>query len=368
MLGNKKPWNPSCKREDHDMAVREFTTCERIVLSKWWTSMPRLRACKGHPSGVMHYIQGSTPDHDHMVSWRCRGAPLFTLAYRGGEVDALQGSSCIEGSRTVMFSHLTGECFSVREGFHLDPGDPKVIVQCITEVYRQREGEGYADLSRDELESRFGVGALGSMGGRAKTGVNGAGEPVDGDEEVRFMCMKVVDVDVEDVNARGRAAIMQELGRRWAREASKRSNRMGVMWCGDATGDQVRSMLDLRRGLRHEMECVVILTGDPYLQVHIPVGPAAECLSQSTWGAGGNDSFQIHRNLVPCKRPSSQQATPQQHVMLGRRIPGSEPDPHTSEPNARRPRTSTSSPMSQASVEGQRTPQRGDLLLCSLLR
>lgn len=97
-----------------------------------------------------------------MVSWRCKDAPIFTLAYRGEEVDALHRGfhatgECVESSsrsRTVMFSHLTGECFVARESIHLDPGDPHMIVQCITEAYTQREGQGYVDLSGEEIVSR----------------------------------------------------------------------------------------------------------------------------------------------------------------------------------------------------------------------
>lgn len=45
----------------------------------------------------------------------------------------------------------------------------------------------------------------------------------------------------------------------------------GVMWCGDVSRQQVTQMLQLRASLRHTMECAVILTDDPYIQVHIPI-------------------------------------------------------------------------------------------------
>ena len=43
------------------------------------------------------------------------------------------------------------------------------------------------------------------------------------------------------------------------------------MWCGDVGRPEIAQMLQLRASLQHTMECAVILTDDPYLQVHIPI-------------------------------------------------------------------------------------------------
>lgn len=80
----------------------------------------------------------------YMLSWRSTGAPVFTLAYRGSEVDALVGGcdvvgdgcadkrrkkkrphystlspECTPASRTILFSHSTGECFIAKGSVHL---------------------------------------------------------------------------------------------------------------------------------------------------------------------------------------------------------------------------------------------------------
>lgn len=50
----------------------------------------------------------------------------------------------------------------------------------------------------------------------------------------------------------------------------KYTDRRGVMWCGEVTRIKVIQMLNLQKDLRHPMESVVLLTENPYLQVHIP--------------------------------------------------------------------------------------------------
>lgn len=98
--------------------------------------MPKLQYCKGK-GDIWGYIDAYHLDEGTcMVSWRAADAPIFTLAYRGNEVDALQAiaernpsiESC-DMSRTVLFSHSTGECFVAKKSIHLHPGDPQLILQ-----------------------------------------------------------------------------------------------------------------------------------------------------------------------------------------------------------------------------------------------
>ena len=58
----------------------------------------------------------------------------------------------------------------------------------------------------------------------------------------------------------------------------KYTDKRGVMWCGEVTKTKVLQMIDLQKDLRHPMESVVILTQDPYLQIHIPKDKAVHSL------------------------------------------------------------------------------------------
>ena len=72
-----------CDESHHARAIAEFTTGEVIVMSKWWSGMPKLRAYMGMMD-VRFYIDADRHGHGcHMLSWRAAGAPVFTLAYRG---------------------------------------------------------------------------------------------------------------------------------------------------------------------------------------------------------------------------------------------------------------------------------------------
>jgi hypothetical protein len=199
--------------------------------------MPKLQYCRGS-GDIWAYINMCHLDEGAcMISWRAADAPIFTLAYRGSEVDALQAieekNSSIESSdmsRTVLFSHSTGECFVAKKSIHLHPGDPQLIIQGVVDVYDQ--------------------GLVTSL--------------------------KIVDV-VSESKARDRVAIVQTLEKKLeARRAAggETSNRLGAMWCGEVTRASVCGMLSLRTSggmMRHKMGSVVILTGDPFLQVHTPL-------------------------------------------------------------------------------------------------
>lgn len=72
-----------CDEGYHARAIAEFTTGEIIVMSKWWSGMPRLRAYTGMMD-IRFYMDASYHGQGcHMLSWRAANAPVFTLAYRG---------------------------------------------------------------------------------------------------------------------------------------------------------------------------------------------------------------------------------------------------------------------------------------------
>lgn len=243
--------------------------------------MPKLQFCKGKEGGISRYIDMYHKDEGScMVSWRATDAPVFTLAYRGGEVDALQAaeqessarSSTVESSdmsRTVLFSHSTGECFVAKECIHLRSGDPQLIVQGVVDAYTEREGVGYEDLCVTELKRRYGSDSR-------LTGVSGDGRLVNGDDRVFVTSLKAVDVVAAENCARDRVAMMQNFEKKleMRRACRETSNRLGTMWCGEVTRSAVCGMLSLRQPngvIRHRMGSVVILTHDPFLQVHMQV-------------------------------------------------------------------------------------------------
>lgn len=223
----------------------------------------------------------------YMISWRASGAPIFTLAYRGKEVDALNAmkkkreKTCSkeetsENSRTVLFSHHTGECFVAKPCIHLQEGDPHMIVQVISDEYYLKEEAGFTPLNGNDIFQLTGGGY------QKATGTNRLGVPVNGEEKIKVLSMKVIDVDVdEDQDARTRVALMQSIGRKWSFMIQQKhetdvsghyyTDKRSVMWCGEVTKNQITQMLDLQKSLRHQMESVVLLTNDPYLQIHIPI-------------------------------------------------------------------------------------------------
>lgn len=271
-------------------------------MSKWWcngSGMPKLQYCKGK-GDIWGYIDAYHLDEGTcMVSWRAADAPIFTLAYRGNEVDALQAiaernpsiESC-DMSRTVLFSHSTGECFVAKKSIHLHPGDPQLILQGVVDTYTEKEGVGYEDVCGAELQKRFGTSTT------QFTGVNGNGRAVNGDDPVLVTSLKIVDV-VSDSKARDRVAIVQTLEKKLEarRAAGETSNRFGAMWCGEVTKAAVCGMLSLRTSggmMRHRMGSVVILTNDPFLQVHMSVDEVDQKIRKSPGivGAGKRASPQ----------------------------------------------------------------------------
>lgn len=258
----------------HDRCIAEFTTGERLELSKWWfgSGMPRLLVHDKAGGGLIHYCTSSEYDPDeYMVSWRVKDAPIFTLVYRGKEVDALKGRRRMlesdDRSRTVMFSHATGECYIVSPDMHLQEGDPPLIVQYVQDTYLRREGEGYVDLLPSEIGERFGS----SSSNNNITGMDArTGEAVCGDEKVVLTSLKVVDCIIDEAaSAKERVAVMQNIERKWSMSPTS-TRRRGVMWCGEVHNnvDGILQMIELRQTLKHCMEAVVLLTSDPFVQIH----------------------------------------------------------------------------------------------------
>lgn len=126
-------------------------------LCPWWMNMKTMTKTlitnasyadlatqlSNHYFGVHSYSEDELPmEHATcLVSWRAKDAPLFTLSYRGLEAEALKNSPVLgiatDASRTVMFSHDTGHTYAANPAFHLCPGDPPLIVQCITDTCKQ---------------------------------------------------------------------------------------------------------------------------------------------------------------------------------------------------------------------------------------
>lgn len=225
----------------HQKVIEEFTTGEKLTLSTWWLGLPKLKRTIG--KDIRTYVDGChhmDTEGCYMMSWRAndKNSPMFTLANRSQEVDALSGQKGYpehsERSRTILFSHETGECYIAKEGIQLRHGvDPSmVLVQCVVDQY----------------------------------------------PEGLVISLKVVDIIEKNMSARDRVGVMQALGRNFQSRPNL-DPRLGIMWCGDVSRHDIMGMLGIREQLRHTMGFVVILTDDPYVQVHIPVGKVEEALS-----------------------------------------------------------------------------------------
>lgn len=216
----------------HQRVIEEFTTGEKLSLAKWWMGLPKLKILGGN--SVKDYFDMDERGN-HMVSWRAGNeSPMFTLVYRGPEVDALHDLGIVdatERSRTILFSHATGECYVAKECIHLMHGDPMMLVQCIID----------------------------------KT----------------MISLHVMDVIVPKSSARDRAGVVQALGRCFG---LRQNCTLGIMWCGDVTRHDVLGMLELRKNLEHTMSHVVILTDDPYVQIHLQVDRVEKSLLTSSNG------------------------------------------------------------------------------------
>jgi hypothetical protein len=289
----------------HALAIREFTTGEYLPEGSWWSGTPILKLADDHVAssrGGMHhpcirdprdYIATHGTECRHIMSWRARGAPVFSLVYRGKEVDAMQNSTATqdqdtapgtpvertERSRTILVSHHDRRCYIVKPPLRLSNGDPLMIVQCIAERYRVCDDRHFRALPPEKCDPGTGVN-----GTHAETGA-----PMRGNDPVLFCTLKVVDVvgvNHED-SPRSRVAHMQALGRQWSCHAERESDatglahRRGFMWCGDATRAHVVDLLKLRGEMRHEMQSIVILTPDPYRQIHIPVEEVVRFVHQT---------------------------------------------------------------------------------------
>lgn len=274
---------PTCDIKSHQRAIQEFSTGQKLSLCKWWNTVPKLSACTDYSNGILDSIlqeeksttstvlSSSSPPKFMMTSWRVSGAPMFTIMYRGKEVNGMQSSllhhpststsstptfttttttttPCAADfsseSKTIMFSHYDDECYVAVPCIQLEPGDPPMIVQYIVED-------------------------------------NG------------ISCLKMVDVilsDPDHVDGVGRCpvervAAMHSISKRWTEQfqnanmsepsssttTTSLTNRRGAMWYGVASNVTLCQILDLRCQLHHVMECIVILTDDPHMQYHLPI-------------------------------------------------------------------------------------------------
>lgn len=88
-------------------------------------------------------------------------------------------------------------------------------------------------------------------------------------------CLKVVDIILpQGTPPEKRWGMMQGIGHRWAHvchnlDPLSLQCRRGVMWYGTASHHTYQEILDLIKQLDHKVECVVLLTHDPHLQVHL---------------------------------------------------------------------------------------------------
>lgn len=199
---------------------------------------------------VCSYVASATDAaEEYRLSWRAANAPVFTLAYRGGEVDALrkrkrEAVEASDESKTILFSHATRECYVAKHCIHLSEGDPQLLLQYIVE--RLEDG-------------------------------------------VVMSSLKVVDINVQTTDVQMTAGQRIETMRRiedgWAKELYQQSlqnksgarnftDRRSMMWVGDANLKVVSDILSLQPVLHHLMGSVVVLTSDPLLQIHIPVADA----------------------------------------------------------------------------------------------
>lgn len=314
-----------CDPEAHARAIVEFTTGERIVLSRWWSGLPRLQFARSNRGLEDCIACAEKGDGCLMLSWRAKDAPIFTLAYRGREVlcrislpaapvcstiavrppdtrSAGHGPAGGRGGggaiphRPVLPQHgglLRGQAGHTHRargpghggpvhhgGVHAEGGAfPNTIAiwpcACTDDPTSapKPQGQGYD----------------------AERGVDAQGREVCGDDTVLCSSLKVIDVDVghpmgDAPSARCRAGIMQAIGQRWERAPplhgadACQQRRRGIMWCGELRRNEALQVLSLRHTLRHTMQSLVILTSDPYLQVLIPVQDAERQLQSG--GAG----------------------------------------------------------------------------------
>ena len=291
--GNTSVLKLSCCPAAHARAILEFTTGEKLALSPWWRTMPRLRIIKGTGDVRTYTTNTTSSSYDYRMSWRAANAPVFTLAHRGAEVDALkkrkresaQVEAC-EQSKTVLFSHSTGECYVAKYCIHLSDGDPHVVVQYILEhqtPVHTRSSDSRCDDPTTAVNT---------------TAITAAMAPLP--PPFAFVSsLKVVDiVPCSDHLNKGRmpsagerVVLMRNLESAWVKElyqqsidnnglsklhASNFTDRRSVMWVGDANLNVVGDILNLQHTLPHKMECLVLLTDDPFLQIHIPVAAAAQ--------------------------------------------------------------------------------------------
>lgn len=225
-----------CDPQMHSAALRVFTTGETIdAMCPWWTGLSNLQASTPSSREFAHiwaHCCADTPaptGAEFMLTWKCKGAPFFTILYRGHEVDcllALQKGAASEATsdkaRTIIFSHHTRKCYVAQDHAQLGPDDPPVLVQF---------------LCNDDCS-----------------------EP----------CMKVIDILYPRPSSpRSRVAALQALGMRWA-ESQRRNGGLSVMWCGDLTRTSITNLLQLPKVLKHTICSVILLTPDPLSQLHIP--------------------------------------------------------------------------------------------------
>lgn len=232
-----------CDPDMHLHALQHCTTGDTInTMCPWWSGMPSLRAAcpdVNEMKEIWNYCIADTPaptGAELMLTWRCKGAPFFTMFYRGDEVDALlqlkqhevsaaAAAAASANSKTIFFSHHTRQCYVASADMQLCAEDPPLLVQFICNE--------------------------------------------DGTEQ----CIKVIDILDYGASAtrsspRSRVAAMQALNQRWEKQDALR--RVSIMWCGDLTSVCIRNLYNLQKSLKHSISSLILLTRDPLSQLHLP--------------------------------------------------------------------------------------------------
>lgn len=238
----------------HAQALAEFTTGEILndQAYPWWKGLTKVQAIVPTEKDLEYIWQQqcladmpAPTGSEFMLTWRCEGAPLFSMVYRGDEVaDTTAAATKRQRERgeknTILFSHFTQKCYFANATTQLHAEDPSPLLV------------------------QFLCNPDGSAG-----------------------CIKVIDILSPSLlpssSPRIRAAHLQNLSKEWSMTTTttaaadgqpftaKRSDRVGVMWCGDLTCHTLCNLLHLQNTtLQHTVAAAVLLTPDPYLQLHIP--------------------------------------------------------------------------------------------------
>lgn len=303
---------PRCNPLAHQKAIREFSTGQKLSMCVWWGTVPRLHATSDNCS-VGPILASSSSDINSgqnfaqtsrlkrskpsekageivMMSWRALDAPLFTIMNRGREVDSLTYNypNCeecctpppdfVEESRTIMFSHHDEQCYVAQQCIQLERGDPPIIVQFITDIEVQPGADSQKEVSCLKMvdvilaspEHPDGVGVCPSKRVEVMKRISEKWAWVSQNQIIEKQIIeKQNENQVEKVTTKSE-------NRCWKLDSAnsqkgRYTDRRGAMWYGLVTSESIKQVCDLRRTLRHTMECLIILTEDPHMQIHIPM-------------------------------------------------------------------------------------------------